>query len=133
MTNADFLQSRPELTAGAVIEAAETWYEATHSRADAETAGLLQKLAEWLAAPHTAETDKEATVVTTLTVTQHLRGQSADFALQSGTAQRIADNALRALREGLKMQQRVWGGPDHTEVTRVQVFGFDEGPQEAEA
>lgn len=125
MTNADWINSRPEITAGAMIAAAEAWYAQTHTQADAESASLIGKLSAWLTAQHT-ETGRppETTVVTTLQVTHVLRGAEADDVIARGTAQRIAEAARAACTRGYKAMADS-AQPDSIGVGQVQVFGFD--------
>lgn len=124
MTNTDWINSRPEITAGAVIAEAEAWYAETHSRADTERAGLLAKLTAWLAAERVQRRRRETTVVTTLTVTHILHGADADDAVRSGTAQRLAEISLQATRRGFRMM-RQQAEADDVSISRVQVFGLE--------
>lgn len=130
MTNADWINSRPEITAGAVIAEAEAWYAETHTGTDTETAGLLTKLMAWLAAERTQRKRRETTVVTTLTVTHVLHGADADDVVRSGTAQRLAEISPQATRRGFRMM-RQQAEADNVSISRVQVFGLEK-PIEAE-
>lgn len=123
MTNADWINSRPEITAGAVIAEAEAWYAETHARTDTETAGLLSKLTAWLAAERTQRKRRETTVVTTLAVTHVLYGADADDTVRRGTAQRLAEIDLQATRRGFQMMRLP--AADDVSISRVQVFGME--------
>lgn len=124
MTNADFVNSRPEMPAGAIIEAAERWYAMERTGTDSESAGLLVKLAAWLAAEHTDAPSPETTVVTTLTVTHVLREADADAMIHRGVPQRIAEACRAACARGFSAMS--WAAqPDNLTVGNVQVFGLD--------
>lgn len=128
MTNADWLNSRPETTAGTVLAAAEAWYAQTHAAADVETATLLGKLTAWLTAEHTEERQAECTLVTTLELTHVLRGAEADEVLRCGTAQRVADTMKLKVEKGLRLTCKPFLLPDHVSIGKVQVFGREPEP-----
>ena len=124
MTNADWLNSRPELTAAAVIARAEEWYAKEHPQADTATAGLLGKLTEWLAAEHEeSEARRTVTVVTTLAVTHVLRELDTDQATGQ-VAQRLAESALQSARYGNSCLHEV-AQADDISISGVQVFGIE--------
>ena len=123
MTNADWLRSRPEVTAGTVLAEAEAWYAETHSRTDTETAGLIAQLTAWLAAERREWRHRETTVVTTLTVTHVLHGADADDVTRSGMAQRLANLSLTATQRGFR-QMRQETEPDNVCIAGLQVFGI---------
>lgn len=124
MTNADWLNSRPELTAAAVIAKAEEWYEKAHPQADTDTAGLLGKLTEWLAAEHVdEEARRTVTVVTTLHVTHVLRELDADQ-VTGQVAQRLAESALQSARYGDSCLHEI-ARADNISIAAVQVFGIE--------
>ena len=124
MTNADWLNSRPELTAAAVIAKAEEWYEREHPQADTATAGLLGKLTEWLAAEHVDDAARRTvTVVTTLAVTHVLRELDADQ-VTGQVAQRLAESALQSARYGNSCLHEV-AQADNISISGVQVFGLE--------
>ena len=124
MTNADWLNSRPELTAAAVIAKAEEWYEKEHPQADTATAGLLAKLTEWLAAEHADDAARRTvTVVTTLAVTHVLRELDADQ-VTGQVAQRLAESALQSARYGDRCLHEVDEAVNITN-SGVQVFGLE--------
>jgi len=124
MTNADWLNSRPEITAAAVVAKAEEWYEKEHPQADTDTAGLLGKLTEWLAAEHEeSEARRTVTVVTTLAVTHVLRELDADQ-VTGQVAQRLAESALQSARYGDSCLHEV-AQADNIGISSVQVFGIE--------
>lgn len=123
MTNADWINSRPETTTGAMITQAETWYAQTHTQTDAETASLIGKLSAWLTAEHTETERREATVVTALHVTHILRGADADNVIARGTHQRIAEAARAACERGYRGMADT-AQPDNVSIGKVQVFGI---------
>lgn len=125
MTNADWIKSRPELTAAAVIARAEAWYEKEHPRADTETAGLLAVLTKWLAAEHDDEGEarRTVTVVTTLYVTHVLRDLDADQ-VTGQVAQRLAESALQSARYGDSCLHEI-ARADNISIRGVQVFGLE--------
>ena len=124
MTNADWLNSRPELTAAAVIARAEEWYAKEHPQAVTATAGLLGKLTEWLAAEHEeSEARRTVTVVTTLAVTHVLRELDADQ-VTGQVAQRLSERALRSARYGPSCLHED-AQADDISISGVQVFGLE--------
>lgn len=126
MTNADWLNSRPELTAAAVIARAEEWYRETRPAADTAAAGLLVMLTEWLAAEHDdSEARRTVTVVTTLTVTHILHELDADQ-VTGQVAQRLAESALQSARYGNSCLHEV-AQADNISISTsgVQVFGLE--------
>ena len=127
MTNADFMRSHPETTAGTLIAEAEAWYDRTHGRADAESASLMGKLQAWLTAEHVEEAQAEVTLVTTLELTHVLHGAQADEVLQRGTAQRVADTMKMKVEKGLRLVCKPYLVPDNVSIGRVQVFGMERG------
>lgn len=124
MTNADWLNSRPELTAAAIVARAEEWYRETRPAADAAAAGLLVMLTEWLAAEHEeSEARRTVTVVTTLRVAHVLRELDADEVVGQ-TAQRLAESALQSARYGDTCLHEI-ARADNIAIGGVQVFGIE--------
>lgn len=133
MTNADWLNAHPEITAGTMAAEAVAWYAHTHSKADIETASQLGILTAWLAAEHREpDTKREVTLVTTLVFTHVLHDAEADEVLRCGTAQRVADALLQHVRKGLRVTARPYMHPDNVSIERVQVFGLEKESRNTE-
>lgn len=126
MTNAEWISSRPEVTAGEIIAAAEEWYAGTHMQADTATASLIGKLTAWITAEHTEPTARrEVTVVTTVEVTHILRGLDDSEVMHGGMAQRIAETVRRRTERALRSTPEL--AADHVGIAKVQVFGLTQG------